>query len=117
MIRPMRIILKPYSLHDDNASEGHAYWRATTDFPCTKNGKSAFGIGIDKQTALASLCHYLPQDMRDAIMKLKEEQMYVMPDQIGFTYWQVNLDGSRPSDDEWLYERQYYNRFGHLPID
>lgn len=113
----MRIIFKPYALHDENAAEGHAYWRATTDFPCTKAGKPMFCIGIDKQTALAALCRFLPQDIRVAVQQLKEEQMYIMPDQVGFTCWQLNLDGSRPTKSQWMYERQYYNTFGHLPID
>lgn len=114
--RPMRIILKPYRLKEqDNMCEGKAYWRATTDFPCTKSGKPMFGTGIDKMTALAALCQYLPWDIRKSVQRLTEANMYPMPDQVNFTFLQLNLDGSKPSREEWLHDRQYYNTFGHLP--
>lgn len=114
--RPMRIILKPYKLKQfDEAGEGQSYWRATTDFPCTKSGKPMFGKGVDKMSALADLCLFLPFDLKQDVKKLTEANMFVMPDQHGFAYWQVNLDGSVPNKKEWLYERQYYNSFGHLP--
>jgi hypothetical protein len=112
----MRIIFKPFKLKQfDNASEGQAYWRATTDFPCTKSGKPMFGKGIDKMSALADLCSFLPAKMQQSVRKLTEENMFPMPDQEGFRFWQVNLDGSKPDKEKWLYERQYYNTFGHLP--
>lgn len=120
MSRPLRIILKPYSLQksaDRGQSEGHAYWRATTDFPASRNGKTVFGIGIDKMTALAACLTYCPRDIRESFQKFGEKDMYPMPDQMDFTFWQLNIDGSKPTKQEWLADRKFYNTFGHLPND
>ena len=115
--RPLRIILKPYSLKGtiDHSAEGQAYWRATTDFPASKNGKPIFGKGLDRMSALAECLRFLPRKFREGMPQLTEENMFIMPDQLNFTWWQVNLNGTKPTKDQWLYERQYWNTFGHLP--
>lgn len=119
--RPMRIIFKPYRLQDganmELKSDNIPYWRAETDFPCTKAGKHAFGVGVSKMTALANLLTWCPQDIKQAVQPLTEAHMYAMPDQRDFSYWQLNLDGSKPTRERWIYERQYFNTFGHLPND
>ena len=117
--RPMRIILKPYGLRGqkDSMGEGQAYWRATTDFPATKNGKACYGRGLDKMSALAACLRYCSQDVKSACAHLTEANMYPMPDQKGFTFWQLNLDGSKPTREEWMADRQFYNTFGHLPFN
>ncbi len=113
--RPMRILLKPYKMKD--RMDGKTYWRAMTDFPCGRKHTSMYGKGIDKMTALTALKMFLPREIREAIAGFGEEHMFPMPDQLNFEYWQLNLDGSKPTREEWLYQRQYYNTFGHLPND
>lgn len=115
--RPLRIIFKPYGLKGSRElqAEGDVYWRATTDFPASKNGKPIYGKGIDRETALAALLQYLPLKFKKGIPQLTNANMFVMPDQVGFAFWQVNLDGSKPTKEQWLQERQYWNTFGKLP--
>lgn len=112
--RILRIVLKPYSLKGvDHSAEGKAYWRACTDFNCSKNGKPVFGNGIDIQSALANLKQFIPGQFREWTDELTAEMAFPCPDHMG--WYQVNLDGSKPTREQWAYEKQYYDRFGHLP--
>ena len=114
--RPLRIVFKPFRLkQQDTMAEGQSYWRAATDFPASKNGKPIYGTGLDRESALAACLRYLPMNFRRHMAQLTTDSMFVMPDQAGFEFWQVNLDGTKPTRDQWLYERQYWNTFGHLP--
>lgn len=115
--RPMRIIFKPYGLKGvDTASEGQAYWYARTDFPASKNGKAIFGKGIDRESALADLCSWLPWKFRSKVQGKTEDDMFLCPDQEVLVWWQLNLDGSKLEGDAWLYEHVFWQRFGHLPF-
>lgn len=115
----LRIIFKPYGIrggvaNSDLSADG-TYWRCQTEFPASKNGKSLFGKGIDRMSALSDLMTWAPAWLRDKLKERKEDEIYVQPDQMDFRYWVLELDGWRPNKDQWLMLRQFYNTFGHRP--
>ena len=116
----MRIIFKPYSLKDKSGVPlrgGGQCWRCETDFPATRSGKHLYGKGIDKMSALADLMSWCHGDLLKILKQRTEGEMFPMPDQYDFTFWQLNLDGYKPSKKEWLYIRQYWNTFKNLPSE
>lgn len=113
--RVLRIVLKPYSIKGNDSARDTAgsYWRAATDWPASKSGKPIFGTGIDMQTALNALKQYIPGRFAWCLNNLTEANAFPCPDHMG--WYQVNLDGSKLTKEQWAYEKNYYDRFGHLP--
>lgn len=115
-----RIIFKPYRVKPganmDTANSG-CLWRCETDFPASMANKRLYGKGIDKMSALADLISWSRGDIHRQLAERRESEMYVMPDQIGFEYWVLELDGYKPERDEWLFMRQYWNAYKTLPSD
>lgn len=115
-----RIIFKPYRIKVNNnidTSSNCLYWRCETDFPASMADKRLYGKGIDKMSALAALISWSRGDIHQQLLNRNESEMYIMPDQIGFEYWVLELDGYKPDKDEWLFMRQYWNTYRKLPSD
>ena len=118
-----RIIIKPFRI--DGASGGNMETNGSAKFyfarpeflyaGMPKSGKPAFGRGIYPWMAVVELAKYLPRDLREQLMERKPEDIYPRPDcEIQQEHLCIDMDGYKPTRDEWFLMKAYFNRDGNL---
>lgn len=109
---PARIVIKPFAFENGQPTQ----WRAEPEFaypgmPSFHPRKVHYGVNTTPILAVRDLAMYLPAALKQQLLLLPEDAVYIHPCQLWSSWRCVELNGHKPTNDEWLAERQYWNTF------